>query len=118
MATGFIGTSTASSSNIQPITGTSLSYICPASGVRYAVITITARIQANVLQPVFYQCKAGQLQWGPYYTTSVNDLYKESIYTVILGPGQGWTDYTFTPTTSQGVNTLTATLTASVLEVV
>ena len=113
MATGFIGTSIAaaaasiSSGNL----GATLSYTCPGSGVRYAVVTITARIYSGGLT-VANVTRAGQLYW---YPPSVTDLYKESIYTTILGPNQTWSDSTYAY--NSGSSTITAHLSASVLEV-
>ncbi len=111
MATGFIGSSSATS-NGPPTPGAVLSYTCPGSGVRYAVVTATARIYSSGPVAASHgNVFAGRLYWFP---TTGSDIYKESIYTTILGPGQNWSEGT-SATISSGV--VSVYLSASVLEV-
>lgn len=120
MATGFIGTSTVTSSAVAA-TGPTLSYACPASGVRYAVVTITAIVwMTYVNTPVGRQCRAGALTYEPVFdVTNGAGQGREFIYTVILGPNQSWSDNTHTSQVYGGDNnTYNARLSASVLEVV
>ena len=121
MATGFIGTSTASSGP-NAVYGPTLSYTCPASGVRYAVVTITAMvwmIYNNSTAGI--PCRAGALNYTPMYDPVgglVDAQCREFIYTVILGPNQSWSDNTVTgPVAGGNGNNYNARLSASVLEV-
>ena len=121
MASGLIGTSQAITST-GSANGSVLSYTCPGSGVRYAVLSIHASCSvgggsANSGQGF---CSAGNLVCNGYsgsvsHGGSTNAV--ASSYSVILGPNGSWNGTT-SATMSPNAGISSASLTASVLEVV
>jgi hypothetical protein len=122
MATGLIGTSRISSGSTGTTTGTSLNYTCPSSSVSYAVISISAAVAVSAygVQDTARgragTCAAIILGGG----TTQNPTMANSIaYSVILGPGQTWTDFAeVTVAINNSAAYAYAYLQASVLEVV
>lgn len=132
MATGLIGTSTVafntnhtnnSTSAAARITvdGTTLSYTCPASGVRYAVVSVASAVALGTLP--------SELANGGDPAVSAGILKMKQRtgdaqhrYSVILAPGQVWTGKASSTVYVAVANTATpntfAELTASALEVV
>lgn len=114
MASGLIGTSTATSANVL-VTGPTLSYTCPASGVRYAVVSISASVSVST-------ASNGGNAYAHAGILSVQaagpsaDLVDSLHYSVIVGPGGTWSGATQAYFGAGSVQL--ATLTASVLEVV
>lgn len=98
MATGFIGTSSVQGSG----TGPTLSYTCPLSGVRYAVVSVIASAAASGV--------SGAATAGPVRAEGTSSANSSS-YSVILAPGQTWAAGTFS------ANQAGASLSASVLEI-
>lgn len=121
MASGLIGTSTAIASN-GTINGSVISYNCPGSGVRYAVLSIHASCSVGGGSPNSAQgfCSAGNLVCNGYsgnVSHGGSSTAVASSYSVILGPNGSWAGTTsaFMPNNA-GISS--ASLTASVLEVV
>lgn len=129
MATGLIGTSAVPFNSTHgsgfgvPFTldGATLSYTCPASGARYAVVNICASVAiadlpasgTNGAEP---KVSAGTLQ------LRLEKGSLQHVYSVILAPGQSWTgkaSSTVFVNSGGAVSPETyAYLTASALEVV
>lgn len=132
MATGLIGTSTVAFNTGHnntggggvriTVDGTTLSYTCPASGVRYAVVNIVAAL--SVVGPL---PAAGASGADPYVYAGILKSSKtveglRHSYSVILAPGQTWTGKAsstvfIASNTNFGADTF-AEITASALEVV
>jgi hypothetical protein len=118
MATGFIGTSRITSPGAGILnTGTTLSYTCPSSSVSYAVVSINASVTACAGPNDIARARAGtctaSAAAGSASATSIT-------YSIILAPGQTWSDSTETNTngSSSNLGYAAANLQASVLEVV
>lgn len=99
MATGLVGTSTASNaSSNSTVTGATVSYTCPASGVRYAVLNITTTLQgfnhittSNTSTEITVTAGDQHLRvWGVSTTGGFNMVPSISTHSVILGPSQNW----------------------------
>jgi len=119
MATGLIGTSKISVNNAAiTTTGTTLSYTAPASGISYAVVSVNAAVSASTFNTNGnISCRAGTCAASVTYATSSVASANSNSYSVILAPGQTWSD--FTEIFSQGASgNAQAFLQASVLEVV
>lgn len=123
MASGLIGTSTLGpnrQSDLSAASGATLTYTCPAAGVRYAVVTIVADAQFTSTTNVQSQdyIKAGILVVQS--PQAINQTSARSLtYTVVLTANQVWTGVTQFPAgAATGVGLAYAQLTASVLEVV
>ena len=118
MATGLIGTSRIIATGNQSVLGTTLTYTCPSSGVSYAVVSINAgvSIETQTTSDTAY-ARAGTLTLRTRYNSFV--VQSESLsYSVVLGPGQTWSDYAEAITEIGNRATGYAFLQASVLEVV
>lgn len=131
MTTGLIGTSTVAfntvhNNNVGGVTritvdGSTLSYTCPASGVRYAVVNIAAAVALGNL-PV-----PGADGYDPQVSAGMLKMRQRTgdaqhRYSVVLAPGQTWNgkaSSTVLVSAFSNINADTyAELTASALEVV
>ena len=129
MATGLIGTSTVAFTAVHgigsggPFTldGSTLSYTCPASGVRYAVVNIAAAVAigtfpASGIAGCDPSVSAGMLKMRQ----RTGDAQHK--YSVVLAPGQSWTgkasSTVFVAAGTFAYPDTFAELTASALEVV
>lgn len=131
MASGLIGTSTIRISTLLPanatgaVHGQTLSYTCPASGVRYAVITISAQASvasANVSDSACLMQAGGYASAASYRGSSAVSSSANSANSVqiILAPGQSWSAVASASNAQENIIRVTgeASLTASVLEIV
>lgn len=123
MASGLIGTSVIGP-NLQSLNttqgGAFLTYVCPSTGVRYAVVTVVADASFTSTATVV---SADVIRAGMLLVQSPqapNQTDRSSLtYTVILAPGQTWTSRPEFPASSAASNGRAyAQLMASVLEVV
>ena len=128
MATGLIGTSTVafntihgSTAGLLTVDGTTLSYTCPASGVRYAVVNISAAVALGNLPA------AGGDGYDPRVSAGMLKMRQRTgdaqhRYSVVLAPGQTWTGKASSTVFAYSGATVApdtyAELTASALEVV
>lgn len=119
MATGLIGTSSVviDAYNTSQVSGPILTYTCPESGVRYAVVSIFASVSISITcTTTGGYAEAGSLRvaYSDNGTTSGSNHYS-----VILSPGQIWSGSTyFSAATTETTRSGSAVLQASVLEVV
>lgn len=97
MATGLIGTSTVAFNTAHPYTamrstvdGTTLSYTCPGTGVRYAVVNISSSVAIGALSA------SGTDGFDPVVSAGMLKMRQRTgdaqhRYSVVLVPGQTWT---------------------------
>lgn len=122
MATGLIGTSTATATT-GTVTGSTISYTCPGSGVRYAVVSVTASVSAIAGGGGYtVSAHAGILNCFHRTGSTGSDgagASDSASYSVVLGPGQTWSGYAEAVYGGGGGSgEVRANLQASVLEVV
>lgn len=118
MATGLIGTSKISNSGVAgTVTGTTLSYTVPASGVLYAVVSVSASVSAAATAiNNTVRVRAGNCTCVTDYASQISPIANTAAYSVVLAPGQVWSEYT--EIISQNAQSAAfAFLQASVLEV-
>lgn len=123
MASGLIGSSSVLNFalNGTPQSGATLSYACPSSGVRYAVVTVSASasIALSSTFAVTAAANAGALSLNGSLPVAggVMEQSESLNYSVILAPSQGWTATASIGSTISG-GSASAFIQASVLEVV
>lgn len=131
MATGLIGTSNVSSNTahlngggpgLVTVSGTTLSYTCPSTGVRYAVLTVTGCVQIGSLPAAGADGSNPKVAAGDMCKL-MNEIGSQSFSSsIILAPGQSWSAVASSKVWVTGFTTAypdtNAVLRASVLEVV
>ena len=133
MATGYIGKSDVFGTTAAgtPQYGQTLSYTCPASGVRYAVVSVFASVTCSSGDDNGGYAKSGIVCCGSSGHSNGSDGEEISdsaseCYSVILSPGQTWSattevftqDVASNPFLTQPYLGPAAMLQASVLEVI
>jgi len=118
MATGLIGTSTATSTSQSIATGSTLTYTCPASGVRYAIVSVAASCSVCSISASPSHATAGNLAVSSISGSGYPAPNSQNLsYSVVLAPGQTWSGNTTAIVWSSG-ETAYGMLQASALEIV
>ena len=104
------------------VSGTTLSYTCPSTGVRYAVLTVTGCAQIGSLPAAGTDGSNPKVAAGDMCKV-MNEIRSQSFSSsIILAPGQSWSGAATSKVYVTGVSTAypdtNAVLRASVLEVV
>jgi len=95
MATGLIGTSTATSESQSLVTGSTLTYTCPASGVRYAIVSVSASCSVCSTATNLSYATAGNLAVSSISGSGSPAPNSHNLsYSVVLAPGQTWSGNT------------------------
>lgn len=128
MATGFIGTSVVSESNafyysgngaVTTHRGEELTYTCPPTGVRYAVVSVNVSGYVISLGTAKAYLEIGMFTLMPAIEGAGFSASENTSYSVILAPGQVWSERPFFHSFNNFTNTYgKGKISASVLEIV